>query len=505
MRQVLLIHPPIAKPGEPPAGIARLKGSLNQQQIKCSLIDANLEGIHYLLQQKIKTDDTWSKSAFKNVDRDISTIKDYSAFKTIDNYNRIVKRLNRILTIAGREYDYLLTLGDCSHKNLSPLNSDDLIKSAHHPEKNPFYDYYQSVLIPKIEKESPEIIGLSINFLSQALCAFALIGLIRKTFPNVKLSVGGGLITSWIRNSDWKDPFSGLIDYAIDGPGESFFSSYFNIDCPLRSYPTPVYDDLSTLIYLSPGFVLPYATSSGCYFKKCRFCPEQAEGNPYKQLPSSQVIKDLQLLCQQTKPSLIHFLDSALSPALLKRFTSEPPPAPWYGYVRFTEDLTDLAFCLALKKSGCRLLKLGLESGEQNILDKMNKGINLKTATKILANFKKAGIPTFIYLLFGTPYESEATAQKTMDFVLKHHQEISYINPALFNMPISSDEAKSLPTHPFSKGNLSLYTDFDHPMGWNREKVRHFLDRVFKRHPVIAGILRQTPKIFTSNHAPFFN
>jgi hypothetical protein len=35
-------------------------------------------------------------------------------------------------------------------------------------------------------------------------------------------------------------------------------------------------------------------------------------------------------------------------------------------------------------------------------------------------------------------------------------------------------------------------------------RVRRFLDREWKRHPLIAPILRRDPPIFTSNHAPFF-
>ncbi|MCK7468419.1 MAG: hypothetical protein MZU91_10120 [Desulfosudis oleivorans] len=33
--------------------------------------------------------------------------------------------------------------------------------------------------------------------------------------------------------------------------------------------------------YLSPGFILPYSAARGCWWRKCAFCPEKAEGNPY--------------------------------------------------------------------------------------------------------------------------------------------------------------------------------------------------------------------------------
>jgi hypothetical protein len=71
-------------------------------------------------------------------------------------------------------------------------------------------------------------------------------------------------------------------------------------------------------------------------------------------------------------------------------------------------------------------------------------------------------------------------------------------------MPVCSPEADTLEISSFSEGDLSLYTDFVHPHGWDRQAIRRFLDREFKRHPAVAAILRRDPPHFTSNHAPFF-
>ena len=42
---MILVNPPVVKPCEPPAGIAKLCGALNQHGIKYSVWDANLEGL----------------------------------------------------------------------------------------------------------------------------------------------------------------------------------------------------------------------------------------------------------------------------------------------------------------------------------------------------------------------------------------------------------------------------------------------------------------------------
>jgi radical SAM superfamily enzyme YgiQ (UPF0313 family) len=331
-----------------------------------------------------------------------------------------------------------------------------------------------------------------------------MVGLIRKRFPGIKLVLGGGLVTSWIANPGWKDPFRGLVDHCVDGPGESFFISLLGIADLSDGYSTPHFDNLVRLPYLSPGFVLPYNTSSGCFWRRCRFCPEQSEGGDYRQIPHGRVMDDLRMLKGTTAPSLIHFLDNALSESFLDRFTENPAGIPWYGYVRFSERLTDPDYCRRIKESGCVMLKLGLESGDQAVLDSMEKGIRVETASKVLRNLKNVGIPAYVYLLFGTPGESEGSARRTMHFVLDHHETIGYMNPAIFNMPVSSGDAAIHPVRPFSQGDLSLYVDFEHPRGWDRSAVRHFLDREFRRNPLISPILARTPKLFTSNHAPFF-
>ncbi|HEY5975875.1 MAG TPA: radical SAM protein, partial [Geobacteraceae bacterium] len=164
----------------------------------------------------------------------------------------------------------------------------------------------------------------------------------------------------------------------------------------------------------------------------------------------------------------------------------------------------DPAFCRALRRSGCAMLKLGLESGDQGVLDRLDKGIDLAMAARALQNLREAGIGVYLYLLFGTPAEDEAAARRTLTFVRHHHQAITFLNLAVFNMPLGGEEAATHGTGPFYAGDLSLYTDFRHPAGWGRQQVRRFLADEFNRDPAVAAILRRDPPLFTSNHAPLF-
>jgi radical SAM superfamily enzyme YgiQ (UPF0313 family) len=148
------------------------------------------------------------------------------------------------------------------------------------------------------------------------------------------------------------------------------------------------------------------------------------------------------------------------------------------------------------------MLKLGIESGDQSVLDSLEKGIDLRVAADTLENLKKAGIASYVYLLFGTPSEDLASARKTLDFTMAHAHLIDFLNLAVFNLPAHSGEAEALHTLDFYQGDLSLYREFKHPDGWNRDKVRQFLEKEFKQQQPIREIITNDPPFFTSNHAP---
>ncbi len=520
---MLLIHPPLVKPCEPPAGLAKIAGAMNRHNVPCKVIDANMEGISSLLvkngtgmnyplneagescegARSGNIREKWTNRSFRYLGSNIAALKSWEVYKNIDRYKRAVTDINRVLAVSASHCDVRLSLSNYLDRNLSPVRSEDLVKASETPERNPFYSYFKKMLLPALEKEHPAFVGFSLNFLSQALCTFAMIGILRREYPGIRIVLGGGLVTSWVRRTGWSNPFEGLVDDMVAGPGEDKLLSILGIS-PLENNVTPDYNDLCTNSYLAPGTILPYSASSGCYWNRCSFCPERAEGSPYKPVPIDGVITDLHNLTDSTKPALVHLLDNALSPALLKALAESLFSIPWYGFARITSHLTDLDFCLALKRSGCVMLQLGLESGDQGVLDNMQKGFDLKTASSALKTLKKAGIAPYVYLLFGTPSETIAEARKTLEFTVRHGNQIDFLNLAIFNLPTHSPEANELETGEFYEGDLSLYRSFLHPRGWGRNLVRQFLNHEFKKHPAVASILRKSPPIFSSNHAPFF-
>ena len=498
---LLLIFPPVAKPAEPPIGVAQIKRALQTHDRSCQIIDANLEGQFFLINSVDHSDSPRVRSAIRNRDKNLAVIRDISSFQKFDHYKRAVLESSRLLNAAAAPFHAAVSFTSFKQQGVKPVRSDDLLNAAESPQTNPFYPYFEKQLLPRIMDASPHVIGISLIYLSQALTTFALIGFLHRHFPGVRIILGGGLITSWMSQPAWRDPFRGLVDACIPGRGEQAVLDFFDVKTTKASY-APLYENNGDS-YFSPGRILPYAASHGCYWRRCTFCPETTEGAPFHALPPDKIFDDIEHL-SRPQPELIHFLDDALSPSLLIKMAQHRLPAPWYGYVRFTAELEQLDFCIALKKSGCVLLQIGLESGDQGVLDKMQKGIELQRVSRVLRNLKKAGIDTFIYLLFGTPYETIEQARKTVKFTLDHADCIQYLNPAIFNMPVSSAESSAYATRHFYEGDLALYHNFDHPEGWQRGLVRQFLQNEFQSHPAIKRKIVANPPMFTSNHAPFF-
>jgi hypothetical protein len=501
--RILLIFPPLAKACEPPAGITRIAGFLRGNNQECALWDANIESQEYLLNLEQYPEDTWSKRAYKNIQRNLSALRNPVFYSNQDRYQRAVRDCNRALSQSCKNSGVSINLADYQDDKLSPHQSAALLSAATHYQDSVFFSFYKKRFPELLAETNSKYIGISLNYLSQALPTFALVGYLKKEYPGLTLIIGGGLITSWLRSPGWSNPFGDLFAHVIEGAGETPILKLLGHNTHHVSHHPPDFKDLPLNDYLAPGLIIPYSASSGCYWNRCSFCPEKAEGGTYSKLSSIHVLQDLQHLKKTFKPRLIHMLDNAVAPSLMRKMIQKPIGMDWYGFARVSPELAEPAFCLQLRESGCLMLKLGIESGSQDVLDTMDKGIDLTLVEKSLAALTSAGIATYVYLLFGTPAETLVEAQQTRDFTVRNADAIGFLNLAVFNLPRNSDETESVTIHDFSDADLGLYCDFTHPSCWNRKDVRKFLTNDFKTHPKIKSILQRDPPFFTSNHAPF--
>lgn len=72
-----------------------------------------------------------------------------------------------------------------------------------------------------------------------------------------------------------------------------------------------------------------------------------------------------------------------------------------------------------MKKAGCWAIGLGVESGNQGILDRIKKGITLKQSQEAVQLCKEYGIKTYAYFIIGFPWDSEKTVNDSIRFAIE--------------------------------------------------------------------------------------
>ncbi len=82
-------------------------------------------------------------------------------------------------------------------------------------------------------------------------------------------------------------------------------------------------------------------------------------------------------------------------------------------------DSADMETIMLMKKAGCRLVSIGVESGSQYMLDKMGKKITLSQIVNTVKAFKKSGIQIYAYYVIGLPWETKETIKDTLNFAKK--------------------------------------------------------------------------------------
>ena len=73
----------------------------------------------------------------------------------------------------------------------------------------------------------------------------------------------------------------------------------------------------------------------------------------------------------------------------------------------------------AMKKAGCWLIAFGVESGSNELLELMKKGVGVDKAYSAIKLCSVVGIKSSVYLLVGLPWETEDTFKETSDLAVK--------------------------------------------------------------------------------------
>ncbi len=100
----------------------------------------------------------------------------------------------------------------------------------------------------------------------------------------------------------------------------------------------------------------------------------------------------------------------------------------WTANSRADVDLETLKL---MKGAGCRLLCIGVESGNQRILDNIHKRLKLQQVQEFMKNARKTKILVHACFMVGNPGETKETMKETLDFAKKLKPDTAQFFPLM--------------------------------------------------------------------------
>jgi hopanoid biosynthesis associated radical SAM protein HpnJ len=228
-----------------------------------------------------------------------------------------------------------------------------------------------------------------------------------------------------------------VTDYAKGKPLEEIAGASFlkdgkvvhNPDAPqienLDDLPhvTEVYKrDLDITNYNVPFLLNPYVslyTTRGCP-AQCTFClwPQTLSGHPWRKRSTDDVAQEM-AKAKDLWPNVKEFFFDDDTFNIQKARTIElcaklkPLGLTWSCTSRVTTDSETLK---AMKEAGCRLLIVGYESGDQQILKNIKKGATIERARDFTRDCHKLGLVIHGDFIMGLPGETHETINNTIAF-----------------------------------------------------------------------------------------
>jgi radical SAM superfamily enzyme YgiQ (UPF0313 family) len=105
-------------------------------------------------------------------------------------------------------------------------------------------------------------------------------------------------------------------------------------------------------------------------------------------------------------------------------------PVSWFGNAR-ADNLTDPAFVHRLKRAGCWMLALGIESESEDVRKDMAKRLERQKIQTAFQNMRQAGIKSFAFFIFGYPGENAQTLDATTRYAIELDPDFANFYPAV--------------------------------------------------------------------------
>ena len=198
---------------------------------------------------------------------------------------------------------------------------------------------------------------------------------------------------------------------------------------PLADLDELPFPDLRLVVGSEKLKTKPIMTSWGCPFD-CTFCSVTAMfGKKYRVRSAENVIAEL----KDKRPELIFFYDDNFAASkkrlkrLLQMMIDEGLAVPWSAQVR-TDVVRDPELMDLMRRSGCHLVYLGLESVNQETLDNFEKAQTVDDIRKAIRILHEYGIKAHGMFVLGADPDDVQTVRDTVTFAKDNRIDTVMLN-----------------------------------------------------------------------------
>jgi len=222
--------------------------------------------------------------------------------------------------------------------------------------------------------------------------------------------------------------FAGIPGISYRGLSELIHNPDRPISADLDSYPMPALDLVPIERYrISPdmrtgsrlGLII---TSRGCPYD-CMFCANKLlTKRTYRLRSIPSVIEEIDYYLEHYRINQLMIFDDNFAVdkkrtlELCAEFVRRGYPAKFNWWTEARVDVLDEEILTAMKRAGCSIISLGLESGNQRLLDLIKKNITLEQTRKTVELIHAAGIKSRASFILGLPSETRDESRQTIRF-----------------------------------------------------------------------------------------
>ena len=290
-----------------------------------------------------------------------------------------------------------------------------------------------SSIASQIEESKPDVVGISM--ISTKLKSGLKVAQIAKSLGVERVIVGGPHVTIYPEDA-LKNNY---VDSVVQGEGEFVFERALTEKVvkadrikDLDSLAWPARETLVGLKNYHPndlGFVM---TSRGCP-GSCNFCcSESLWGKTMRERNINDVIGEIDSVHKNYGTNKFYLVDDTftLSKKRVGEFCDSIREKNYEWGCLTRVDKLDENTLEKMTGAGCSMIKVGIESGSQRVLNLMNKRTNIGQIKYTAELLNKNNMHWLAYVMVGVPGETSYDVDKTMELIREVRP--SYVSAAIY-------------------------------------------------------------------------